>query len=83
MFLLPFRLLGIRAVDRFAEPAPGLAAALAETAVRTGVLLGDGLFLHILIICLQPSKGKGTGVRVVTSRKDVVFYLPATHRVGL
>ena len=61
MLLLFFRFFRQRTVNGPAEAAPRFAAALAEAAVRAGVLLGDGFFLHFFIICLQGRKGKGCG----------------------
>jgi len=52
LFLLLW-FLGRRTVDGSAEAAPCFAAALAEAAVRAGVLFRDRLFIHTFIICLQ------------------------------
>ena len=52
LFLLLW-FLGRRAVDGSAKAASGLAAALAEAAVRAGVFFQDRFFLHSFIICLQ------------------------------
>jgi hypothetical protein len=48
VLLLLLRFLGRRTGERFAETAPGLTAALAEGAVSAGVLLGYGLFFHVV-----------------------------------
>jgi len=50
MLLLFFWFLGGRAVDRFAEAAPRFAAALAEAAIRAGILFHDRFLLHLFSI---------------------------------
>ena len=58
MLLFLQRLLGRWTGERLAETASGLTAALAESAVRAGILFGNRLFPHILIIYAPLIKGQ-------------------------